>query len=213
MAQVSRVGSWLSRPARSASWSCRNPWWSCLGNCGGLWWFRGGLLLRRSPAQPASGRLCMSLHYLQDTPLGCSGATFSPQQFGCRFTGLEPRRHQDRGRPPQSRRCPGLGGHLRETDPRPPGPGGRGRGLGSRKKPRGQHHRPGDPLLGHGNLGVFREGPAHRLPHRPDVMSSPVFTRRLPHSLPEGSHPTAHVGRSRTPGCRAPRGSSQLVRV
>ena len=114
---------------------------------------------------------------------------------------------------PQSRRCPGLGGHLRETDPRPPGPGGRGRGLGSRRKPRGQHHRPGDPLLGHGNLGVFREGPAHRLPHRPDVMSSPVFTRRLPHSLPEGFHPPAHVGRSRTPGCRAPRGSSQLVRV
>ena len=42
----------------------------------------------------------MSLHYLRDTPLGCSGATFSPQQFGCRLTGLEPRRHQDRGRPP-----------------------------------------------------------------------------------------------------------------
>ncbi len=30
--------------------------------------------------------------------------------------------HQDPDRS-RSRRCPGLGGHLRETDPHPPGPG------------------------------------------------------------------------------------------
>ena len=53
-----RGGSWLSRPARSASWPCRNHGARVRGAGVGFWlpgarWFRLGSLVPRVPAQPA----------------------------------------------------------------------------------------------------------------------------------------------------------------